>query len=157
MDPVYDTRQTADVLIQLAKGSPKAAAQYAVPIYRTWLINRYPGGVTAFTTALQKGIGTGTLAAPAAAARRAPTAAPRATPNIDQTAGEFYLVVYPSSTLGDGSGANKPWLQELPDPVTKVCWQSWVEIHPTAAQRLGIDSGDIVTVETPSGRVSAPA
>src|SRR5919204_2730874 len=110
MDPVYDTRQTADVLIQLAKGSPRAAAQYAVPNYRTWLISRYPGGVSAFTTALQKGIGTGSLPAPTAAARRASAATPRPTPDIDRTAGDLYLVVYPSPTLGDGNGANKPWL-----------------------------------------------
>jgi molybdopterin-containing oxidoreductase family iron-sulfur binding subunit len=157
MDPVYDTRQTADVLIQLAKGSPKAAAQYAVPNYRTWLINRYPGGVTAFTTALQRGIGTGTLSAPAATARRAPPGAPRTAPNIEQTQGDFYLVIYPSSTLGDGSGANKPWLQELPDPVTKICWQSWVELHPQTAARLGVDPGDLVTVEAGNQRVTAPA
>jgi molybdopterin-containing oxidoreductase family iron-sulfur binding subunit len=59
--------------------------------------------------------------------------------------------------LGDGRGANKPWLQELPDPVTKVCWQSWVEIHPTTAKRLGVRRGDHLRVETQAGSIEAPA
>ncbi|MGH9886054.1 MAG: 4Fe-4S dicluster domain-containing protein, partial [bacterium] len=50
-----------------------------------------------------------------------------------------------------------PWLQELPDPVTKICWSSWVELHPETAQRLGIDRGDILEVKTANGTVRAPA
>ncbi len=161
MDPVYDTRQTADVLIDLAKGNPRTAAAYAVPNYRQWLIGRYPGGVNAFTAALVKGLGTGTVATAPAARRAAsaPSAPASARPgaNIESTSGDFYFIVYPSPTLADGSGANKPWLQELPDPVSKICWQSWIEINPKTAHDLGIDSGDVLTVETSAGKVSAPA
>ncbi|HEY0779775.1 MAG TPA: 4Fe-4S dicluster domain-containing protein, partial [Gemmatirosa sp.] len=53
--------------------------------------------------------------------------------------------------------ANKPWLQELPDPVSKICWQSWVEVHPTTARKLGVESGDVLRVETAAGRFEAPA
>ena len=52
-----------------------------------------------------------------------------------ESTGDYFVVVYPSPTLGHGRGANKPWLQELPDPVSKICWQSWVEIHPLTAQQ----------------------
>ena len=38
--------------------------------------------------------------------------------------------------LGDGRGANKPWLQEMPDPVTKTVWQTVVEIHPRRRRAL---------------------
>src|ERR1043166_3715379 len=37
------------------------------------------------------------------------------------------LLVCPSIALHDGRGANKPWLQELPDPVSKITWHAWVE------------------------------
>src|SRR5207244_1244220 len=70
---------------------------------------------------------------------------------------DFYLSTYPSATLGDGRGANKPWLQELPDPVTKVLWSSWAEIHPETAARLGIERGDIVEVKTSAGSIRVPA
>src|SRR5213079_659447 len=83
--------------------------------------------------------------------------APAVSPAAPATSGDYHLVVYPSATLGDGRGANKPWLQELPDPVTKVLWSSWVEIHPETAARLGIDRGDILEVKTSTGSVRAPA
>ncbi|NUO93278.1 MAG: 4Fe-4S dicluster domain-containing protein [Gemmatimonadaceae bacterium] len=157
MDPVFaGTRATADVLIQLAQKDPANAARYPAKDYRGWLMGRFPGGTAAFTATLQKGIGAGAVAPRTAAASAAPTA--RAVPAIDQTSGDFYLVAYPSPVLGgDGRGANKPWLQELPDPVSKVLWSSWVEIHPETANRLGIERGDIVEVATAAGKVRAPA
>ncbi|MDP9347719.1 MAG: 4Fe-4S dicluster domain-containing protein, partial [Gemmatimonadota bacterium] len=69
----------------------------------------------------------------------------------------FHLVVYPSYRFFDGRTANRPWLLELPDPVTKVSWHSWVEVHPRAAQELGIQQGDILEVASAHGTVEAPA
>ena len=154
MDPVYDTRQTADVLIDLAKGNQRTAARYPAENYMRWLIDNFSGGTTAFTAGLQKGIGSGSITRPAA--RPVATGVPQA-PAIEGTSGNFYLVVYPSPTLGDGSGANKPWLQELPDPVTKICWQTWIEINQQTARRLGIDSGDVLHIKTEHGELKAPA
>ena len=156
MDRVYDTRATADVMLAVAHATPKLAAQFKDADYRSWLIARYPGGVNAFTAALVKGVGTGSAMRPAAA-KRAQVRATPAGANIESTAGDYYFHVYPSALLGDGSGANKPWLQELPDPVTKVLWQSVIEINPDTAKTLGIDEGDIVTVESAAGKVTAPA
>ena len=58
----------------------------------------------------------------------------------------MYLVVYPHPFIGDGRGANKPWLQEIPDPVTKICWQTVAEMNPATAERMGLANGDLVTV-----------
>src|SRR5690606_41326374 len=49
-----------------------------------------------------------------------------------------------------------PWLQELPDPVSKFCWSSWVEISPGLAEDLDLDTGHIVEVATDFGSVEAP-
>jgi anaerobic selenocysteine-containing dehydrogenase/Fe-S-cluster-containing dehydrogenase component len=68
----------------------------------------------------------------------------------------FYLILYPSYRFFDGRLANRPWLQELPDPVSKFSWSSWVEINPATAQRLGLDIGHIVEVETERGAVTVP-
>ncbi|MFI5241515.1 MAG: molybdopterin-dependent oxidoreductase, partial [Gemmatimonadales bacterium] len=97
MDPVYDTRATPDVLLALAKTNPKLASAHSSPNYREWLISRYPGGTTAFTTALIKGIGSGTIAGERPRRAAAPTT--RSAANIDGTSGDFYLVVYPSPLL----------------------------------------------------------
>jgi molybdopterin-containing oxidoreductase family iron-sulfur binding subunit len=156
MDPVFNgTRATADVLIQLAQKDPANASRYPAKDYRSWLMGRFPGGMAAFTTTLQKGIGAGTIAPRAAST--ATSAEVRPPVALEQTPGDFYLVTYPSPVLGDGRGANKPWLQELPDPVTKVLWSSWVELHPETASRLGIERGDMVEVATANGKVRAPA
>ncbi len=68
----------------------------------------------------------------------------------------FYLVVYPQSGHHDGRGANLPWLQELPDPMTSVVWGSWVEINPKTASKLGFKEGDMVAVTSPYGEINAP-
>jgi anaerobic selenocysteine-containing dehydrogenase/Fe-S-cluster-containing dehydrogenase component len=68
----------------------------------------------------------------------------------------FYLVLYPSYRFYDGRLANRPWLQELPDPVSKFSWSSWVEINPVTAARLRLDVGHIVDVETERGSVRVP-
>src|SRR4029078_5285814 len=57
----------------------------------------------------------------------------------------------------DGRGANKPWLQELPDATSKITWGSWAEIHPETAGNLGVPTGDGVKVETEAGSVELPA
>jgi anaerobic selenocysteine-containing dehydrogenase len=62
----------------------------------------------------------------------------------------FYLVSY-ATQMGDGNGANRPWLQETPDPMTTVTWNSWVEIHPKTADQLGLHDDDIVEIKSTNG------
>jgi molybdopterin-containing oxidoreductase family iron-sulfur binding subunit len=62
------------------------------------------------------------------------------------------LLPVPSPLLHDGRGANLPWLQETPDPVTKIVWQSWAEVSRETAKALGVERGDVVAVETSFGR-----
>ncbi|MDA2918799.1 molybdopterin-dependent oxidoreductase [Desulfobacterota bacterium AH_259_B03_O07] len=71
--------------------------------------------------------------------------------------GDFYLISYPSYRYYDGRGANKPWLQELPDALTTAVWDSWVEIHPDTAKKMGITEGDFVTIESPYGKIETQA
>ncbi|MEK6301870.1 MAG: molybdopterin-dependent oxidoreductase [Acidobacteriota bacterium] len=67
------------------------------------------------------------------------------------------LLVYEHATLGDGSAANLPSIQELPDPLTSAMWGSWVEINPKTAAMMGIADGDLVEVTTGTGSVRVPA
>ncbi|OGP84048.1 MAG: hypothetical protein A2Y95_09005 [Deltaproteobacteria bacterium RBG_13_65_10] len=60
------------------------------------------------------------------------------------------IVAYPGVTL-DGRGANRPWLQELPDPITKTVWSTPVEIHPETAGTNGIEMGDVIEITTAVG------
>ncbi|MGI8496848.1 MAG: molybdopterin-dependent oxidoreductase, partial [Gemmatimonadaceae bacterium] len=160
MEPVFNTRQTADVLLLAARSGGVSVGAGATTTWRDLFISRIPGGAAALTAALPRGLMPGSLQG---APSRRPAVAPAPTPSplpppTESAPGDFYLVVYPSSVLGDGSGANKPWLQELPDPVTKIAWQTWVEVHPLTAARLGIESGDLIRVSGPGGKaVEVPA
>ncbi|MCC7202217.1 MAG: molybdopterin-dependent oxidoreductase [Nitrospirae bacterium] len=69
----------------------------------------------------------------------------------------YYLILYAHSGYLDGRHANLPWLQEMPDPMTSVVWGTWVEINPETAGKMGIKEGDIVLVESPYGKLQAPA
>jgi MoCo/4Fe-4S cofactor protein with predicted Tat translocation signal len=71
--------------------------------------------------------------------------------------GSFSLVLYPNLGMLDGRHAYNPWLQELPDPITKIAWDNYVSLSPTAAQLLGIGAGDLVRVEADGIRVELPA
>jgi molybdopterin-containing oxidoreductase family iron-sulfur binding subunit len=147
MDPVFDTRATGDLLIAAAKRDPAMAARYPAD-YRAWITAR-SGGIVAVTKALPTALMAGSAlaaAAPKAVAARSGAAA----------TGDYFLHVYPSPVLGDGRGANKPWLQELPDPVTKIAWQTVIELHPETALKLGIEQGEFATVATSQGSVTAP-
>jgi molybdopterin-containing oxidoreductase family iron-sulfur binding subunit len=152
MDPVFiGSRSAADVLMTVAKRDASAASRFPQADYRAWLIARLPGGTAQRAAMLAKGVGSGNIT------RREMTSGSTAPAAASSATGEYFLVTYPSATLGDGRGANKPWLQELPDPVTKVLWSSWVEIHPETASKLGVERGDILEVKTAAGSVRAPA
>ena len=64
---------------------------------------------------------------------------------------------YTSLQYHDGSGANLPWMQELPDPVSSAMWDLPVEIDPQTAAGLNVATGDWVRVESSVGSLQAPA
>lgn len=68
--------------------------------------------------------------------------------------GEFVFLPFVSPTLGE-AGANKPWLQELPDPTTTVMWNTWVEINPETAHELHVENDDVVKIISEAGEVEA--
>jgi Fe-S-cluster-containing dehydrogenase component len=61
------------------------------------------------------------------------------------------IVFVPSSSLHDGRFANDGWLQELPDPITKLTWDNPALVSAKTAETLGLANGDMVRVDY-SGR-----
>ena len=52
----------------------------------------------------------------------------------------FELVLYTKTGLGDGQQANNPWLQEFPDPITRVSWDNYVTVSPADARELKLEN-----------------
>jgi MoCo/4Fe-4S cofactor protein with predicted Tat translocation signal len=67
------------------------------------------------------------------------------------------VTFHPSYSLLDGRGAMNPWLQELPDPITKIVWDNAACISPTTAREFGIKQGDLVSVSVGGKSITVPA
>ncbi|MEL6651370.1 MAG: 4Fe-4S dicluster domain-containing protein, partial [Bacteroidota bacterium] len=70
--------------------------------------------------------------------------------------GSFELIAYATTQMTDGKQANNPWLQELPDSITKVCWDQVVTVPYTNAKELGLKNNDIVELSVGDATVSLP-
>jgi molybdopterin-containing oxidoreductase family iron-sulfur binding subunit len=57
-----------------------------------------------------------------------------------KSANGFELVLYTKTGLGDGQQANNPWLQEFPDPITRVAWDNYVTVSKADADTLKLDN-----------------
>ncbi|MEK9858753.1 MAG: 4Fe-4S dicluster domain-containing protein [Deltaproteobacteria bacterium] len=69
------------------------------------------------------------------------------------------LTLIPTTSLfhGDGRGTRNPWLQEVPDPMSQIVWDSWVEINPDTAKKMGIKDRSVVQLQTSQGSIKATA
>lgn len=163
MKPLFDTRATGDVLLDVAH-------KLQTPLDLPWqsyeeLVKAAvaPLGEDAASTAARQSGWWGEL--PQASAVQPLPADPKvpaatwAAPTFDGDAADypFHFLPYASAAFLDGSLAHLPWLQELPDPLTSAMWSSWVELNPKTAERLEIGLGDMVQVTSSVGSITAPA
>ena len=68
---------------------------------------------------------------------------------------DLAFIAVPSIRFFDGRGANRPWLCEIPDPLTRVAWQSPVSMHPETAKKQNILQGEIIQIESQWGSLAA--
>lgn len=54
------------------------------------------------------------------------------------TGAAMELSLYPKTGMGDGQEANNPWLQEFPDPITRVSWDNYATVSKADAEALGL-------------------
>lgn len=69
----------------------------------------------------------------------------------------FNLIPVVGANLRDGRSANLPWLQESPDPLTTIVWDSWAELHPATAKDMQVQEGDVLLIESAHGMIRAKA
>lgn len=66
------------------------------------------------------------------------------------------LVLYGSQVHGDGVSMGNPILLELPDPVSRVCWDNYVVVPPVLAREMKLRDGDHLSVATGAGKIELP-
>jgi len=150
--PLYDTRSVPDTLLAIARAANAGAALPAGD-FRTIVAAAW-ADTDARAAQLRGGVFEATAPAANAAfdASKLDVAAPELT-----GAGELTLLAFPHVNLSDGRGAALALLQEIPDTVTHVLWESWAEISLATATKLGVENGDILKVATGAGELEVAA
>jgi anaerobic selenocysteine-containing dehydrogenase len=148
MKPLYQTRATSELLIEVAG---KLKRPVALPWKNAEELYKSPAG--------QSPVGQSQSTVNQSTRPSGSPAYVYSEPRFDGDASNypFHFLPYESIAFGDGSAAHLPWLQELPDPMTSAMWSSWVELNPQTAAKLGIADGDIVEVSSTQGALRAPA
>ncbi len=75
---------------------------------------------------------------------------------LEADRGGFTFIAAPSIRFYDGRGANRPWLCEVPDPLTRVAWQTPVLANPETLSAEGLKAGDRVRIVLGQARIEAP-
>lgn len=159
MTSVFNTKSTGDVLLSVSGQVEELNGRYTQTTFYDYVRDAWkailPGGdfEKEWSKALEDG---GVYEQPSSVSVSMSSSAAGITfPEPEfQGDGEFYFVAYPSYRYYDGRGANKPWLQELPDAITTGVWDSWVELHPDTAKKLGVKLGDFVAIESLQGIIT---
>ena len=67
------------------------------------------------------------------------------------------LAFHADRCLHDGRFANNGWLQETPDPITKLTWGNAAVISPSTAKKIGVKTGDVIELSTGDRTLGVPA
>ncbi len=146
---LFDTRQFQTALLTWM-GAEKTYYDY---IQETWNADILQGG--SWNKALQDGVFV--AAAPAPVEGDASAAAPVDAESVEvestvvpiasairslvnATSGGVELVLYSKVGMGDGRQANNPWLQEFPDPISRVSWDNYVTVSKADAEKWGVEN-----------------
>jgi len=150
INPVFNSRQAEESLLIWSDNAVKEYYQY---VRNNWEKNILPAVGSNWKEVLQKGVfATAEKAAGAYTFNLSLAAvAPSILNNSKALAKDIELQVYVSVPMRDGKHANNAFLQELPDPVSKVTWDNYVAIAPKYAEKLGFKEFDIVSVKADNG------
>ena len=172
VSPLYNTRGTGDIILDLARrmGSAEVMPWNSMEeflkygwrrIYQRGDPETLAQGFDAFWTSVLKAGAWGETSSGNTAFTLNPDVIAGigvAPPEFSGSEEDYPFILHPylSPNLHDGRGANLPWMQELPDPMTSVVYGSWVEINPETAEQMGLTEGDLVDIQSPHGQLQVP-
>jgi anaerobic selenocysteine-containing dehydrogenase len=172
IDPLGSGNHPADVILALATalGEPVASSfpwSSFENLVRTRIeedLDRLPGAASAdasdyYSEALARGGIFDDGGLQVAPPGPTDTATEPSLSRFEGDGGEYPYLLLPFESLktASGRGANRPWLQELPDPMSTVMWNSWAELSPADAEQLEVRDGDHLRIDSPTGSLEAQA
>lgn len=150
INPVFNSRQAEESLLVWADAPVKDYYQF---VRSNWETKMLPALGLKWNDVLEKGV-IKIAAKPAAAYSFTQSVAPVAASILNRSkslAKDIELQVYENIPMRDGKNANNAFLQELPDPVSKVTWDNYVALAPKYAEKLKIKEFDVVSVKGANG------
>jgi Fe-S-cluster-containing dehydrogenase component/anaerobic selenocysteine-containing dehydrogenase len=156
---IFDTRQMTDTLLKWS-GSTMAFYDFIKAYWVGNLMSRqseFKDPVAFFDLTLQKGIFEPDSAKVESTDKAGRHATIPFNPGSVKTSNNdgkniTEIVIYETIAIGEGRQANNPWLQELPDPVTKICWDNYASISPAQAKEVNLNDGDVISL----GKIDLP-
>ncbi len=159
IQPLHQGKSAVELLAWIASGErPSAETRSGYDEVRTTWAALTGDGVfeAGWRQALHDGVA-GDSALPAVDAAIAHDAVAEALDAAGRAGGDGMEVTFrPSAQVYDGRWANNAWLQELPDPVTRVTWDNEVRLSPATAESLGVETDDIVLVSAGGAQIEGP-
>jgi MoCo/4Fe-4S cofactor protein with predicted Tat translocation signal len=157
---IYNTRQAQSSLLQWA-GLNSDYHEYLRANWRTNRLAQAGGGnfEQFWIKSLHNGVFEAGLSGGSSATFTGDIDAAAATVAKNYKAGGLEgieLALYEKVGIGNGAHANNPWLQELPEPVTKVCWDNYASVSQKTSSELGLAQGDVVKIELNGKSVELP-
>ncbi len=136
INPLFKTRNFQTSLL---KWSQPAGTNISYSTYfKTYWTAKYSGDD--YNKALQNGVVESEALAMGTATFSNAKLSAAATAVASEKGSNYELTIYQKISIGTGSQANNPWLQELPDPISKVTWDNYAMVSPAFAKEvLGID------------------
>ena len=151
--PLFDTRQEAESLLRWTQALVDATDPLSgLQDWHDFLQQEWPQD---WEESLRVGGGWGRSLASAPALDR--QAAERMAGDSSAEHGDWELLILPHHTLHDGRFANSSWLQELPDPVSKLVWDNAASVSPASARQLGVSNGEMLALEVGGRSLELPA
>ena len=132
INPIFKTRAFQTSLLKWS-GS---ALDYETYFKDFWVKKLADKGVDGYDQSLQDGLIEPAAVTVAAATFSNAKLADAVTKVAGAKAGKYELVIYQKVSIGSGSQANNPWLQELPDPISKVTWDNYAMMSPALAKEI---------------------
>jgi molybdopterin-containing oxidoreductase family iron-sulfur binding subunit len=133
--PLFKTRQWQDSLLKWSG----VAGDYATYLKEYWI--GIVGGQENWDAALRVGVRfPGEMPISAGSYNATLVGSAVAALSVAPKAGKWEIEIYQKVAIGNGAHSSNPWLQEMPDPITKATWDNYAMISAAAANELfGID------------------
>ncbi|MEP0367595.1 MAG: TAT-variant-translocated molybdopterin oxidoreductase [Cyclobacteriaceae bacterium] len=140
---IFDTRQAQDSFLTWAG----VESSYYDFVRSNWETYGYPSasGFSTFDAYWDKCLHDGVYEFPVEGETASPSVDVSSISIPAASGAGLELVLYQNYSVGDGTQANNPWLQEMPDPITKATWDNYITAAPKQVEEWGIELGDMTT------------